>query len=371
MNNLYKKLNTEAGHLKLTQGEKSAMHAAIFGAPSSVVVTRSSFVFLSQRWMTALAALVVVVFAGGSTAYAAQGALPGQPLYALKTQVLEPVKLALAAGPAAKAAVHVEIAQARVAEAENLAQQGTLTATTSTELADNFESHAQSALALADEVSGDDPAAAVQIKAQLSANATVGSAVLAALGRGRGGGNKEHADAIAMRVLARASNSGEGSARASVAFATAPKAAARAMAVSTFAATSTEGAGQDSEASVNPEYQNVAAQLQVKAQTALNAARALAAATSTLDASTTVSVETSLAGISALMQAGSQALSDSLFDTAVKDFTEALGRSLRLEALLKAQQTFDSHTFDSLFKSDGSSGDSGHSDGSGSDDLHL
>ncbi|MEK7108895.1 MAG: hypothetical protein AAB919_00470, partial [Patescibacteria group bacterium] len=113
MNNLYKKLNSEADHIRLTADEKRAMRLRVFGMPSPVRIARSPYVFFaSHRFMAALAAFVLVVFAGGSTAaYAAQGALPGEPLYALKTNVLEPVAVALASTPAKKAAVHVALAQ--------------------------------------------------------------------------------------------------------------------------------------------------------------------------------------------------------------------------------------------------------------------
>jgi hypothetical protein len=155
MHNLYKKLNTESDHIKLTPDEKSAMRAAIFGAPKAAP---SPFIFFaSHRFLTALAALVLVVLAGGSTAvYAAQGALPGQPLYALKTKVLEPVEVALAPTSAAKARVETQIATRRVAEAQTLAAQGKLDATTTQELAASFNEYASQALALA----GEDGAAA-------------------------------------------------------------------------------------------------------------------------------------------------------------------------------------------------------------------
>ena len=170
MNKLYKKLNRESDHIRLTAAEKSAVKARLFGlpaegAPSPVRVVRSPYVFFaSHRFVAVLAAFVLVVFAGGSTAFAAQGALPGQPLYALKTKVLEPVAVALATTPAAKAAVHVALVQRRVAEAETLAQQGTLTASTGAELAANFESNAQSAETIAAQVATSDPAVAVQIR---------------------------------------------------------------------------------------------------------------------------------------------------------------------------------------------------------------
>lgn len=362
MNNLYKKLNRESDHIRLTADEKRAMRVRIFGAPvaSPVQVTRSPYVFVAtHRWMTALAAVVLVVFAGSSTAFAAQGSLPGQPLYALKTKVLEPVAVALATTPAAKAAVHVALAQKRVDEAEVLAQKGQLTASTSAELAANFESNAESADAIATQMATSDPAVAVQIQTQLNASSAVGGAVLAALGN-QNGDSKDRGttDALALQVSARAHRSDGAKdnhtrATTTVAVATVmPKASATvrtfaAMAPSASEATDTQDKTtvlQADTASINPTQESTAAQLEQKAQDALTAARAqFASASSTLDASTTVAVQTSLSGIDTLISQGSAALGDSIYDTALKDFTEALGRSLRLEALLKAQQTFDNH----------------------------
>ncbi len=150
MNNLYKKLTTESQHIRLTADEKRAMRAHIFGAPSPVTVTHSPYVFFaSHRFLAALAAFVIVVFTGGSTAaFAAQGALPGEALYVLKTKVLEPVEVALAPTPQGKAKVETRIATRRVAEAQTLAAQGRLDATTTQEIEDNFNEHAERAIAL-------------------------------------------------------------------------------------------------------------------------------------------------------------------------------------------------------------------------------
>ena len=152
MNNLYKKLNKESDHIRLTDTEKAAMRANVFGAPSPVRPVRSPFVFIStHRVMVALTSLVLVVFAGTSTVYAAQGALPGAPLYGLKTNVLEPIEVALASTPAEKAKVESSIASRRVAEAQELAAEGRLDATTTREIEDNFNEHASRALAFAGE----------------------------------------------------------------------------------------------------------------------------------------------------------------------------------------------------------------------------
>lgn len=373
MNKLYEQLNRDAAHIRLTPGEKNAMRAAIFGAPSTVAVHRSRYIFMSSVWMRALAAVLIVVFAGSGTAFASQGALPGQPLYAVKTKIVEPVRLALAGSPAAKAAVHVAIAQERVAEAEALAQQGALDATTSEQLAGDFEQHAQSAVALADEASSTDPSAPAEVKTQLAVSSSVGSAVLVALAdRGK---DRDHVDAVAARVLAVATRDSEGGdAHASVSVVNSSRGASiRTMAIATAESGSTTAPGE-ADAAVSAESalagQKAALGLQSKAQTAFNDLKAqYASASSTLSATTTVSVATDIKGIDTLMADGASALDHSLFDTAISDFTQALSRSLRLSALLSAQQRFDSRLIDPIIKSNSASGNRG--DAAGRDEVRI
>lgn len=84
-------------------------------------------------------------------AYAAEGALPGETLYAVKIQVNERIEVALATTVEEKIAVETQIAERRVTEAQILEAAGRLDATTSAEIEDNFESHAARALALSGE----------------------------------------------------------------------------------------------------------------------------------------------------------------------------------------------------------------------------
>ncbi|MEK7108878.1 MAG: hypothetical protein AAB919_00385, partial [Patescibacteria group bacterium] len=255
----------------------------------------------------------------------------------------------LASTPAKKAAVHVALAQKRVEEAETLAQRGTLTASTSAALVANFESNAQSADDIATEIEASDPAVAVQIKTELSASSEVGGAVLAALGKKRGNreDTKEHAGALAIRVAARAQSekalsfaSGRGDGAA------APKTAVRAAAMTTLRATATA----EPETTVNVAQESMAARLEEKAQEALDAARKQYAVASSTLGTTTVEVEATLADIESLMSDGARALGSLRYDAAIKDFTQALGRALRLRGLLKAQQSFNEHTIVPLLK---------------------
>jgi hypothetical protein len=69
-------------------------------------------------------ALVLVV--GIGTSYAAEAALPGDPLYALKVSVTEPIQGVLAVSPVAKAEWNTELLSRRLEEAATLAAKGNL-----------------------------------------------------------------------------------------------------------------------------------------------------------------------------------------------------------------------------------------------------
>lgn len=133
-------LKHEADKIRLTSAEKSVMRARIFGAPSY-------FVFFAPRYVVALL-VVLVVLVGSSTAYAAQGSLPGDLLYPVKVSVNEKVEVALAPTPVAKAEVQVRLAERRVDEARELSVRGRLDEKTAKILTDDFDEHSAQALAL-------------------------------------------------------------------------------------------------------------------------------------------------------------------------------------------------------------------------------
>jgi hypothetical protein len=75
----------------------------------------------------ASAALVLVLFVGVGTSYAAERALPGDPLYAVKIYVNEPVRGSLAVSAPSKAQWSAEVITRRLEEAETLASEDRLT----------------------------------------------------------------------------------------------------------------------------------------------------------------------------------------------------------------------------------------------------
>jgi len=157
-----------AQHLRLAPEEKQRMRVALYEAmqrapravrPPAARPAQSPYVFVSflrARVLVPLAAVLVVAL-GSGTAYAAQGSLPGSPLYAVKRDINDQVRLALAQGAQAQAQANAAIAQERLEEAQALEAQGTLDATTTAELQENFDEHAAAALAL---IASSTPAAA-------------------------------------------------------------------------------------------------------------------------------------------------------------------------------------------------------------------
>jgi hypothetical protein len=87
-------------------------------APSS----RTFFPKLKPVWV-ALAALVAIVVAGGSTVYAASNSLPDSPLYQVKLAT-ESVRLALTPSELGKAELYAEFADERVEEIVRMAEKG-------------------------------------------------------------------------------------------------------------------------------------------------------------------------------------------------------------------------------------------------------
>lgn len=162
MNNFYQKIQNAAHRLRLTPTEKQHMRVALYeamkqspatasgGVPqdAGMRVVKSPYVFVSPRFAGAFAVLLILIL-GSGTAYAAQGALPGSPLYPVKVNVNDAVRVALATTPQQKALANAAVAQERLDEAQALEAQGRLDATTTAELQQNFDEHAAIAIALA------------------------------------------------------------------------------------------------------------------------------------------------------------------------------------------------------------------------------
>lgn len=147
MNTLFKHLKKEASQIRLESSEKRAMLERLYEAqygsstfPHLLPIRSPYWRFLAPR--LAAYSLVGVLVVGIGTVSAAQGALPGDILYPVKVNIAEPLEAALAVSQSGKAEANARFAERRVREIEVLAERGTLDATTTEQVARNFEYHA-------------------------------------------------------------------------------------------------------------------------------------------------------------------------------------------------------------------------------------
>lgn len=325
------------------------MRAHIFGAPSPVHVTQSPYVFASPVWMRAFAAVLLVVFVGGGTASAAQGALPGDLLYPVKVSINEKVEAALTSNVAAKAEVEAKFAERRIEEAQALASQDRLDTPKADMIAAKFELHAQVAEALADSVEAEEPGTVVKVKTALASALQVQSEVLEKLGRLKGAVTKQNSAALATRVIARADSSGPGSANTRAMSALAPSAKS-APTEDAAVQTMSLSVGNESGVSVAAE-QKAAAALQKKAGESLaETTKLFDAAKAKFDATTTAQIAEQLSFANEAMSQGSTTLGAEGYAEAKAHFAEALRLSARLKALLEAERKYDNGLLQEILK---------------------
>ena len=101
-------------------------------------VTKVGSAALSPRGRLAGSLAILLLIAGGGTSYAAQSALPGDPLYAIKINVNEKIAAALSGGLQGHAQYDAELAALRLEEAEKLATQNRLSVQASKEIRANL-----------------------------------------------------------------------------------------------------------------------------------------------------------------------------------------------------------------------------------------
>lgn len=110
--------------------------------PSGYFYRELFTLFNSHRTMAyALASIIIMVLAGGSAVYASEKSLPGDLFYPVKTNIVEPIKVAMAPSFEAKAKIEGDLAETRLKEAETLTQKGKLTPSINKDIRNNFENH--------------------------------------------------------------------------------------------------------------------------------------------------------------------------------------------------------------------------------------
>lgn len=343
-------------HLYKVMEESSALLPEQKIAPTPVRGVPSMYHWFSPRFSVPIAVLLVVGLSGG-TAFAAQSALPGEPLYAVKINVNEPVQIALATTPEAKAEVNASIATTRLEEAETLASTGALNATTTAELASNFAAHANAAETDTDVLEQADPSAAAQLGAEFEGTLAAHSAILAQLGSDSSSTETmQNSNTLAVQVAAQSNN--DVLAVATVAPATVPQMrtfAAVAPHISapsaSNAATSTLGSQS---APANPDDGTVALGLQSEASSTLADLQThLTALEPSLSASTTAQIDAQVQIIQTMYGQGSDALTAGDNASAKNYFSRALRASVRLDAFISAGKKFNPQLLSSLLFSMG------------------
>jgi len=382
MNNPLKKLHQEASGLCLSTHEKAVMHAAIMervhagerghkeaGAPRQIP---GVFYFANPQFAMSFAALLVLVL-GGATTFAAQGSLPGDPLYALKTQVNEPIQGALAFSVESKIQFHGSVAQTRIEEAEVLASQDRLDAFTSAQIESNLDAHLAQRQILVGGLEQENPGASIAASAQYDSQITAHGDVLAQLGAGSSSSTtRENSNAIAMKVRAQGNSYYGYSARGSNTIAMAKSAAladgeplapmATSLSVVADQATSvaedthiesqslsTTGEKQTAEQSAKMKS---AVKLGAKATTSLEVLRVSTAKMKDVDDKTRSRLDTRFAKISELIVQGNAALEAREYEAAKNNFNEALDRSVTLSTFISANLKFNKGILGNLLGND-------------------
>ncbi|OHA35557.1 MAG: hypothetical protein A2W65_00670 [Candidatus Taylorbacteria bacterium RIFCSPLOWO2_02_50_13] len=146
-------IQKEAAKTRLSPREKSAIRKAVLTAisasPRPLHATSGTFALASiwrSLWLLPRAlpaSLALVLLVGVGTAFAAEGALPGDFLYPIKISVNEKVLTAVALLPKAKASAETRILERRLEEAAELEARGGLSSEASAELSRRFDEGAE------------------------------------------------------------------------------------------------------------------------------------------------------------------------------------------------------------------------------------
>jgi len=156
----------------------------------------SHFLFGNARFgMGVLAFVLILLLGSGSVAYAAEGSLPGSPLYPVKVSIIEPVQGALIPSAAGRASWHADLASRRLEEATTLAAANQLDPATQNYLQEKFNTEVDTSNTDADALAASgDRNAALDVRSDLEARITAHAEILAVI--------RNHFEATASSTLA-------------------------------------------------------------------------------------------------------------------------------------------------------------------------
>ncbi|MBY0111148.1 hypothetical protein K2Y00_04075 [Patescibacteria group bacterium] len=180
-----KQLKTHFRTLRLSDEERGAMRDVLLtrmratqALPRIPSPYAGVFMTLTFKRMTAFVAFLAVITAGtGSVAAAAEGAVPGDTMYAVKVHFNERVATLTALTPSSRAAVATSHAERRLEEAEVLVARGELNETVAMELSERFSKSAEEAIIHIDGLTNKDleeaTIASVEFETVLSAHGRI------------------------------------------------------------------------------------------------------------------------------------------------------------------------------------------------------
>lgn len=154
MNNFFENLNKVSKSLSLDKDRKGDIRNELIrymnsnpivekksqASSSHVFVSFVSFFKIRKTVMVPVMICAILVL-GAGTSYAAEGSMPGEILYSVKVHVNEEVKAALIFDDDDKVAFEINRAETRLAEADDLAASGKLSAEAKTQVEANLNSN--------------------------------------------------------------------------------------------------------------------------------------------------------------------------------------------------------------------------------------
>jgi hypothetical protein len=146
MNDLQEKFN-KWKNVRLDPAKKNGIRARLmtFMRANPLPVATPVHVLFPARYLAPFAFAAFVLLAGGSASFAAENAVPGDPLYSVKVNFNEPLLGSLKFSSAAKADWQTDIVERRLEETDQLAISGKLSAENQPVLAQNLEDSAKDA----------------------------------------------------------------------------------------------------------------------------------------------------------------------------------------------------------------------------------
>ncbi len=336
MKNDLHNLKKEAEQIRLSASEKSAMHAQIFGLPAlKIQKVRSPYTFFFSYQSAVSFAMVLVLVVGSTTAYAAQGTIPGDLLYSVKINVNEPARGAFAVSDEAKISFHTGVAEERLKEAETLAAEGRLNTEVTATIEASVEDHIARASSIAASIEAKNPAGAVEASAVLDSSIAAHGRILARIGSGSSDeATKENSRSLSEKSWGGRSRGGE-----NIMLARSKEAAPQNAETMSLAVANDSAA--DSGVTVSADQKNLILQLEKKAQAKVDeAGDAFWDARDGLVATTTQEIKVQLEALDAWMEEGERQYKDEAYVDAEATFTAVLEDAVELSAYIGASKKF-------------------------------